>query len=382
MSGIRDELLTRWGHIQGTLFGWFSEELGPLTDKHEQLVCVLDLIGLETHVLGDPGGRGRPRDDRRAIARAFVAKAVLALPTTRALLDRLAGDARLRRVCGWERRSGIPSESTFSRAFAEFAASGLPARLHEALVRHSHRHRVVGHVARDATEIEGREKPPPPPKPPSKRPKPGRPSKGEKTTRRRSDRLKRQPGLDLRAMLADLPTRCDAGAKRNSKGFRHSWVGYKLHLDVAGGDVPVSAILTSASLHDCQAAIPLIAMTSQRITYLYDIMDAAYDAAAVDEYSRRLGHQPIIVARSDRHAPGRKAEQKAERKRLARLGFDTPEDRLARYRSAAERVIARLKDDLGARMVRVHGHAKVYCHLMFGVLSLTALNLFRLATAR
>jgi hypothetical protein len=33
-------------------------------------------------------------------------------------------------------------------------------------------------------------------------------------------------------------------------------------------------------------------------------------------------------------------------------------------------------------MVRVHGHAKVYCHLMFGVLSLTALNLFRLATAR
>jgi len=145
-------------------------------------------------------------------------------------------------------------------------------------------------------------------------------------------------------------------------------VGYKLHLDVAGGDVPVSAILTSA----------LIAMTSQRITYLYDIMDAAYDAAAVDEYSRRLGHQPIIVARSDRHAPGRKAE----RKRLARLGFDTPEDRLARYRSAAERVIARLKDDLGARMVRVHGHAKVYCHLMFGVLSLTALNLFRLATAR
>ncbi len=29
----------------------------------------------------------------------------------------------LRRVCGWERRSQIPSPATFSRAFAQFAAS-------------------------------------------------------------------------------------------------------------------------------------------------------------------------------------------------------------------------------------------------------------------
>jgi hypothetical protein len=64
MSGIRDELLTRWGHIQGTLFGWFSEELGPLTDKHEQLVCVLDLIGKlapgqARYALGTKSGEGR-----------------------------------------------------------------------------------------------------------------------------------------------------------------------------------------------------------------------------------------------------------------------------------------------------------------------------------
>jgi len=36
--------------------------------------------------------------------------------------------------------------------------------------------------------------------------------------------------------------------------------------------------LTAASLHDSQVAIPLMKMTSERVDYLYDLMDAAYDA--------------------------------------------------------------------------------------------------------
>jgi hypothetical protein len=377
MSGA-SELLNRWSHIQGTLFPWLREEVGELTRQHERVVLILDTLGLETHVPGPPGGRGRPPEDRRAIARAFVAKAVLALPTTAALLDRLDVDARLRRICGWERRRQVPSEATFSRAFAEFAASGLPDTVHAALIRHGFENRVVGHIARDATEIEGREKPPPPP-PATKPRKRGRPKTGEAVEKRRSDRLKRQPGLTLRAMLAGLPTRCDVGTKRNAKGFRHSWAGYKLHIDVADGDIPVAAILTAASLHDSQAAIPLIKMTSARVLYLYDIMDSAYAAAAIGDYSRSLGHQPIIVGASDRHAPGRKAAQRAERKRLARLGFETVETRLARYRTAAERVAGRLKNDFGAAAVRVRGHAKVFCHLGFALIALTAENLLRLA---
>jgi hypothetical protein len=376
-----DDILNRWGHIQGTLFPWLREEVGELTRQHERVVLILDTLGLETHVPGPRGGRGRPPEDRRAIARAFVAKATLNLPTTAALLDRLDVDARLRRICGWERRSQVPSEATFSRAFAEFAASGLPDTVHEALIRHGFQDRLVGHVARDATEIEGREKPPPPAPKPPKRGKPGRPKAGEEVEKRRSDRLKRQPGLALRAMLAALPTRCDVGAKRNAKGFRHSWVGYKLHLDVAAdGDIPISAILTSASLHDSQAAIPLIAMTSERLDYLYDIMDSAYAAQAIEDYTRRRGHQPIIVGGSDRHAPGRRAEQRAERNRLRRLGFETVDTRLARYRAAAERVAGRLKDDFGATTVRVRGHAKVFCHLGFALIALAAENLLRLAT--
>jgi hypothetical protein len=40
----------------------------------------------------------------------------------------------LQRLCGWERKEEVPSESTFSRAFSEFAESRLPERVHQALI--------------------------------------------------------------------------------------------------------------------------------------------------------------------------------------------------------------------------------------------------------
>jgi hypothetical protein len=52
----------------------------------------------------------------------------------------------------------------------------------------------------------------------------------------------------LKANLADLPAACDGGCKKNSQSKVECWRGYKLHLDVIDGDIPVSAILTSASL--------------------------------------------------------------------------------------------------------------------------------------
>ncbi len=65
--------------------------------------------------------------------------------------------------------------------------------------------------------------------------------------------------------MADLPRLCDKGCKNDSKGLPSYWIGYKLHLDVADGQVPVSCVLTSASLHDSQAAIPLARLTANRL---------------------------------------------------------------------------------------------------------------------
>ena len=141
------------------MFPALQEQLGPLSDKHRQLAAVLSMIEIEGLVASWPGGVGRPARHRRAIARAFVAKAVFNLNATRQLLDRLSVDVSLRRICGWESQREIPHESQFSRAFAEFAASELPQRLHEALIKATQQERLIGHISRDSTEIEAREKP-------------------------------------------------------------------------------------------------------------------------------------------------------------------------------------------------------------------------------
>ncbi len=145
------------------------------------------------------------------------------------------------------------------------------------------------------------------------------------------------------------------------------------------GQIPVSCILTSASLHDSQAAIPLAQLSASRITNLYDLMDSAYDAEAIHEYSRRLGHVAIIDPnpRRDRAA---KAELQAEEKRRTLMHCETAKDIRFHERTTVERVNGRLKDEFGASMVRVRGNSKVMCHLMFGIVALAADQILRLIT--
>ena len=154
-----DNLSGYWFRIQDSLFPWMEERIGELTNKQLQLVTVLEIIRMEAFIQNCVGFPGRPLEDRIAIARAFVAKMVYNLPTTRALLDRLECDIKLRRICGWEKKSQVPSESTFSRAFAEFAEGELPQKVHAALIKETYGDQLVGHISRDSTKIEAREKP-------------------------------------------------------------------------------------------------------------------------------------------------------------------------------------------------------------------------------
>jgi len=375
-----------WINRQRSLLPGLDQELDPLTAKLEHLIIILDTLGLEAFVAPPSRGRGRPPDDRPAIARSFVAKAVLTIPTTSALIERLQIDRALRRICGWERRSDVPSEATFSRAFAEFAAQGLPERVHEQLVRrHLHDH-IVGHISRDATEIEAREKPrrrssddPPPPAPPKR--KRGRPRKDEVLPPKPLTRIEQQRTQSLDEMRAALPTQCDVGVKRNSKGFRETWIGYKLHLDTANGIVPVAAILTAASIHDSQVAIPLARTSEQRVVWLYDLMDSAYDAQPIIDDCLAAGRVPVID-RNTRRDTALKAEIAAERARRRLIKLPDPRDLTYNERTTAERANARIKDEFGGRHLRVRGHFKAFCHLMFGVVALAADSIVRLFSAR
>ena len=380
MNRLRETLSQTWLGIQGSLFPWLAEELGPLTQKQQDLVATLEQVRIEELIPSGRGFRGRPADDRAAVARAFVAKAVYQMPTTRALLDRLATDISLRRICGWERKHDVPDEWTFSRAFAEFSESRLPERVHEALVRKSYQTELVGHLSRDSTAIEAREKPAKKDTPEKPKARRGRPKRGEARAKPPLTRIERQAaGMGLEEMLSDLPKPCDVGTKKNSKGYKESWTGYKLHLDVADGGVPVSAVLTSASTHDSQAAIPLSALSAGRVVNLYDVMDSAYDVPQIREASRKLGHVPLVDVNPRRDA-ALKTELEAEAGRLKLLGHTTAEAVRYNERSTVERVNSRLKDEFGGRFVRVRGNAKVMCHLMFGVLALTADQLLRFVT--
>ena len=168
--------------------------------------------------------------------------------------------------------------------------------------------------------------------------------------------------MTLEEMLADLPAVCDRGTKINSKGYKESWNGYKLHIDTAYGQIPITPLLTSASLHDSQPAIPLATMTSKRITNLYDLMDSAYDCEEIKGYSRTLGHVPIVDL---------------NRRRGKKKSFDPDEKKRYNERTTVERVFGRLKDEFGGRMIRVRGSTKVMAHLMFGILALTADQLLK-----
>jgi hypothetical protein len=386
--------ITQFAHVlQSQLFPILEDELGELTGCAKRLVGTLEMIPLARYIPSGRGWVGRPSKDREAIARAFVAKAVYGFSLTRQLLDALASDAQLRRICGWREAWQVPHESTFSRAFAEFARMELPQFVHEALIRETQKDRLIGHIARDSTAIEARERYPETAKQraerkagktvttaPRKRGAKGGPHHRYKGGKRPyipqgETRLQRQRSMKLGEMLADLPQQCDSGAKKDSRGHEHYWSGYKLHLDVADGQIPISAVLTSASVHDSQVAIPLATLSTQRVTYFYEVMDAAYEAYHIEEQSRQLGHIPII----DPKAPGGPKSQ-AKHIPMSKPKRELSPAQKQRYkeRTMVERVNARLKDEFGARHIRVRGAKKVMAHLMFGVLALTVDQLLKL----
>lgn len=357
------DLTTIFHGLQRQLFPALTEELGELSALDQQFCEVISLTQLGRFTgCYEWCGEGRPPCARVWLAHAFIAKHVYQFPTTGALIEALRARPTLRRLCGWESAGDIPSEPTFSRAFAAFAADQLPQRIHENMVKIHAGPKLVGHVSRDATAIEAPERPAPKPAAaPTVPRKRGRPKQGEERPAPPPKRLDLQLTRPLAENLADLPTRCDVGCKRNSKGHQESWIGYKLHLDTVDGDIPVSAVLTSASTHDSQVAIPLAQLTAQRVVSLYDLMDSAYDAPQIRAYSEQLGHVPLID-------PNPRGGEK--------IPFAPAQARRFGERSASERVNSLLKDRYGGRWVRVRGAAKVMCHLMFGLVALTATALF------
>jgi len=335
-------------------------ELAPNpTGRHVALAMALETIEIECDVVGRVG-RGRRARTRHALARAFVVKSLGDYPTTKALVVALVHDEALRALCGFWKE--VPSEATFSRAFADFARKGLGDVALARLASQTFGQDVVVHVARDSTAIAARERPLRKPKEePRPRRKPGR-KKGVPPQGRPQTRQERQLGQDASTALAELPTACDVGTKRNSKGHDVHWVGYKFHVDVTGDGIPISAVTTSASVHDSQVAIPLMKQTTERtLGVCYQLMDAGYVGKPILQAAAELGQVAIVAPKGTSKEPA--------------VPLDPARKATYSLRCVVERFFSDLKDNRGGSFIRVKGHRKVHLHLMFGLLAIFALHL-------
>ena len=256
---LREMLSDYWYAFQQEL-PRLESELGPMGERYELFVAVLELVRVEALLPYFRGQVGRPEEDRAALARAFIAKAVFDIPTTRGLIERLEVDGRLCRLCGWSGAGRLPSEATFSRAFSEFAESRLANRLHETLIARTMDGHLVEHISRDATAIEAREKAAPKPK----AAKPKRSQAGAATQGRGAGE-----GAEPAGTATDDEPSADAGRPAEGLRFAIPPPGSGTSCTSTRPMAGFSCIMTSAT-HDSQVAIPLV--KAGRVENLYDLM--------------------------------------------------------------------------------------------------------------
>ena len=269
MENIIPSLSKMWLRVinlEQSLFPRMETVVGILNPKEEKLMKVLDFAEIENFVCTVQ--ITNPPKDREEMARAFVAKQVYNFQTTRELIDRLKIDRTLHLLCGWRDHNKIPSESKFSRVFDEFSTQRISAKAHDVFIENYLSEIIFFYNSSDSTAIELREKSVKKEKPKETEPKrkQGRPKKGEMVAAKKQTILQQQENMQsTEEMLSLVATKCDTSIKQNSKGNRHKWTGGKLHLSVVDGDIPVTAIYSSASVHDSSLALPLIKETSQKL---------------------------------------------------------------------------------------------------------------------
>jgi hypothetical protein len=356
-------------NFEKTLFPALQEQLGVLSSKEEKLMRILELAQIELYV--SEVKITNPPKHRKEIARAFVAKSVYNLQTTRDLIDRLKVDRALRIICGWRYPHNIPSEAKFSRVYGELAHSRIADKTHQAFIEEYLSDTLFFYSSTDSTAIDVREKPLKKEKVLKVKKKRGRKRHDNPTpvVPKELSVCNQQLTMDSTIqMLNGISTFTDIGRKINAKGNGYAWIGGKLHLGVVDGDIPITAIYTCASVHDSQIAIPVINETTRRVDYLYDLCDKAYDAEPIIAFSKARGHTPIIDV-NPRNCEETKIAIEGD-KLLIKMGFHTSMNNHYNHRSSVERVNSYLKDSFGCKHIYVKGATKVASHLMFGVLAL------------
>ncbi len=378
------KMMNRILNLEKSLFPQLKEvlRLEEFSLKEQKLITILDFAEIEKniHVVSITN---IPKD-REEIARAFIAKSVYNIQTTRDLIQRLHIDRTLRILCGWRYKRDIPSESKFSRVFKELSAMQIAQKAHEQFIAAYLSKKTFFYNATDATKIPLRQKVIKVEKEKPKARKRGRPRKGEIREPIEPSILQKQEKMQtVNEMLSLVSTACGAGIKQNSKGNREVWIGGKLHISAVDGDIPVTAFYSGANIHDSSLALPLMKKTSSRVTYLYDLQDAGYDADIIRNFSTKLGHLPIIdINPKNSQVLKDKIELiKHEKETFQYLNMYLNLDKEHyNQRSMVERVNKYLKDDFGCDKIYYQGATKVASVLSFGILAICIHQSLKLVT--
>ena len=335
----------------------FCEE--RLTEEQLDLYRTIKIIEF-VNPLDEPSHHmGRPSYGLFGFRRALIAMSVLHMRCIEDVRKRLMGDSNLRLICGFPK---VPSKATFSRKIVLLASMKEADVTQDALIRKYMSGRLVLHILRDSTAIETREKAE------NKRKDVISSNKkkysGDSVCPGRDDipRIVRQQYQSVRFAVASLPHKCQWGGKRNSQGNVYFWKGRKLHLDVTDTGIPISAIVTGAGVHDSQVAIPLEKMTSSRVAFCYSEMDKGYDASAIRNFCKQMGHIPIIDFK--RRRDGQKPE------------LDPAKKQRYKIRTTVERSNANIKDWILPDKLCLRSAKCIDYIILLSVVVLTVFRLF------
>lgn len=250
----------------------------------------------------------------RAMVYSLIVRIVERIPTIKDLIKRLQHDILFRINCGFMLSEAIPSASSYSRLVRKISQSQALEEIQEQLIQQAIAEGFITDdtLAIDATHIEARDQAP------SK----GEKEKSEPKKRGRKPKAEREAWLkqkqeeyekksifekDIAAQLREpfhllrdqMPLDPQWGVKKNSDGKNVFWYGYKGHLAVGTqSQYILGALLSSGSLNDGKAAIPLLkglALQHPDFSFKYATMDAGYDYEPIYKQVREANAHGVIA---------------------------------------------------------------------------------------
>lgn len=268
----------------------------------------------------------------RAMIYSLIIRIVERIPTIKDVIKRLQHDILFRLDCGFMLSESIPSAASYSRLVKKMSQSHVLEDIQTQLLAQAMTEGFITDdtVAIDATHIEARDQAPA--KQEKEKPAPkkrGRKSKAEREAwlKQKQDEEEQKPIFEkeIAAQLNEtfhhlrdqMPLDPQWGVKKNSDGKNVFWYGYKGHLAVGTqSQYILGAMLSSGSLNDGKAAIPLLkglASIHPHFKFSYATMDAGYDyepiykqirtvdAHAIIAYNRR--REPELIGFDEHFAP-------------------------------------------------------------------------------